>query len=69
MGTTVTFFPFILSTVTDPAPAVIESPVLLAIAVFFPGRGEGAPPRVRLIDNRVLCPGAGCREELPQAKP
>lgn len=38
-----------------PAPAVLEGPVLLALAVVFDApEGEGAP--VRLIDNRVLDP-------------
>jgi pantoate--beta-alanine ligase len=36
----------------EPAPDVLEGPVLLALAVRFPCRGGRAP--VRLIDNRVL---------------
>lgn len=40
----------------EAAPDVIDAPVLLAVAVFFPGHGTGAPARVRLIDNRVLYP-------------
>ena len=50
----------------EPAPAEIEAPALLALAVFFPGRGGGAPERVRLIDNRVLHPRC---QERPPAKP
>jgi pantoate--beta-alanine ligase len=42
-----------------PAPATLEAPVLLALAVFFaPGDAAGGT-RVRLIDNRVLRPPRG----------
>ncbi len=41
-----------------PAPARLEAPTLLALAVRFPGVSGGT---VRLIDNRVIRPG--CKEE------
>jgi len=47
----------------EAAPTAVRSPVLLAVAAFFPGRGEGAPARVRLIDNRVLHPESSQRGE------
>jgi len=37
-----------------PAPLVLDAPVLLALAVFFPAAEKGS---VRLIDNRTLFPG------------
>jgi pantoate--beta-alanine ligase len=37
-----------------PAPASLEAPVLLALAVFLRPPPGGAGPSVRLIDNRVL---------------
>jgi len=39
-----------------PAPATLEKPVLLALAVFFEPGDPAAGTRVRLIDNRVLQP-------------
>jgi pantoate--beta-alanine ligase len=39
-----------------PAPATIDKPALLAIAVFFEPGDPAAGSRVRLIDNRVLHP-------------
>ncbi len=41
----------------DPAPATLEGPAVMALAVHFP-RSSGAEEAVRLIDNRVLRPGA-----------
>jgi pantoate--beta-alanine ligase len=38
------------------APATLEGPALLALAVYFPNRDPDAGTRVRLIDNRVLQP-------------
>jgi len=37
-----------------PAPGSLESPALLALAVFFDPGDPDAGSRVRLIDNRVL---------------
>jgi pantoate--beta-alanine ligase len=39
-----------------PAPATLEEPALLALAVFFEPGDPAAGKRVRLIDNRVLQP-------------
>jgi pantoate--beta-alanine ligase len=49
----------------EPAPARLEGPTLLALAVRFPA--EGGPRCVRLIDNSVLRPAAvpTGREESP----
>lgn len=47
----------------EPAPEMLDGPVLLALAVHFPASGAG---RVRLIDNRVLHPRpAASRAALP----
>jgi pantoate--beta-alanine ligase len=40
----------------EPAPASLEKPALLALAVFFEPGDPAAGARVRLIDNRVLQP-------------
>jgi len=39
-----------------PAPATLEKPALLALAVFFEPGDPAAGTRVRLIDNRLLTP-------------
>jgi len=50
------------------APATIEQPTLLAIALNFEPDPDGAGAPVRLIDNRILTPLAleGTRQENPQ---
>jgi pantoate--beta-alanine ligase len=48
----------------EPAPATLEAPALLALAVFFEPGDPAAGARVRLIDNRVLLPQRN-REDLP----
>jgi len=40
----------------EPAPARLDGPALLALAVRFPAAGDDPAARVRLIDNRVLRP-------------
>ena len=40
----------------EPAPARLEGPALLALAVFFRTGEEAKGARVRLIDNRLLRP-------------
>ena len=47
----------------EPAPAVLEGPTLLALAVRFAPASEREGAAVRLIDNRVL------RPQLPQEDP
>jgi pantoate--beta-alanine ligase len=42
-----------------PAPATLEAPALLALAVFFAPGDPAGGTRVRLIDNRVLQPPRG----------
>lgn len=40
-----------------PAPEKLSAPTLLALAVHFGADADGRGEAVRLIDNRVLCPG------------
>jgi pantoate--beta-alanine ligase len=47
-----------------PAPATLENPALLALAVFFEPGDPAAGTRVRLIDNRLLQPQHN-REGIP----
>lgn len=42
----------------EPAPATLEAPTLLAIALHFESDPDGRGAAVRLIDNRILRPGA-----------
>ena len=44
--------------------AQLRAPTLLALAARFPAAGGGPNARVRLIDNRVLCPKPGGEERL-----
>jgi pantoate--beta-alanine ligase len=48
-----------------PAPATLEKPALLALAVFFEPGDPAAGERVRLIDNRLLQPQHN-REDVPR---
>jgi pantoate--beta-alanine ligase len=49
----------------EPAPATLEAPTLLAIAVQFESDPDGRGAPVRLIDNRILRPGAPRAEAVP----
>jgi pantoate--beta-alanine ligase len=53
----------------EPAPATLEAPTLLAIALQFESDPDGRGAPVRLIDNRILRPGAPRAEAVPASPP